>query len=106
MPIIIDMEKDSFDELIRKAGETDDMDSRLEIIAPLSKYEYVEELLKEDDWKARLETVERERDDYKRRYVDRFFSGVDTDNIEEVEDIIEREKEETPTSYEELMKEE
>ena len=70
------------------------------------KYEYLEELVKEDDWKTRLETVERERDDYKRKYVDRFFSGVDTDNIEEVEDIIEKEKEETPTSYEELMKEE
>lgn len=106
MPIIIDMEKDSFDELIRKAGEADDMDSRLEIIAPLSKYEYLEELVKEDDWKTRLETVERERDDYKRKYVDRFFSGIDTNNIEEVEDIIEKEKEETPTSYEELMKEE
>lgn len=105
MPIVIDMEKESFDDLLRKAAETEDMDSRLEIIAPLSKYEYLEELVKEDEWKTRLDAVEQERDEFKRKYVERFFSGVDTDNIEEVEDIIEKEKEETPTTYEELLKE-
>lgn len=105
MAIVIDMGKEMFDDLLRKAAETEDMDSRLEIIAPLSKYEYLEELVKEDEWKTRLDAVEKERDDFKRKYVERFFSGVDTENIDEVEDIIEKEKEETPTTYEELLKE-
>lgn len=106
MPIVIDMDRESFDAALKQAVESDFLDSRLEILAPLSKYEYLEELVKEDEWKTRLDAVEKERDDFKRKYVERFFSGVDTENIDEVEDIIEKEKEETPTTYEELLKEE
>lgn len=105
MPIVIDMDRESFDAALKQAVESDLLDSRLEILAPLSKYEYLEELVKEDEWKTRLDAVEKERDEFKRKYVERFFSGVDTDNVEEVEDIIEKEKEETPTTYEELLKE-
>lgn len=114
MPIILDNLTDAeFDELRKKIASIDDMEERLAAMTPLTSYRYVDELIDETEWKTRLETAERARDDYRQKYIDRFFSGTGLEN-EEIARTIEIDEEEkndgssalNPETYEELYKEE
>lgn len=111
--ILEDMTKEQFEELRNKVASIDNMEERLEAMSPLTNYRYEEQLLNEAEWKTRLETVEAERDDFKRRYIERFFSGtgLEDDEIDRTRQIDEEEEKDgayslNPATYEELYKEE
>lgn len=114
MPIILDnLTEEQFAELRKKIAGIDDMEERLNAMEPLNIYHYVDELLDETEWKTRLETAERARDEYKQKYIDRFFSGTGLEDreIERTQEIDEEERNDgssalNPETYEELYKEE
>lgn len=77
MTIILEnLTADQFEQLRSTVAAAEDMEQRLEAMAPLTEYRYVEELTDEEGWKTKLAAVEQERDDYKQKYIDRFFSGT------------------------------
>ena len=108
MPIILEnLTAEQFEQLRSTVAAAEDMDQRLEAMAPLTEYKYVEELTDEDGWKTKLAAVEQERDDYKQKYIDRFFSGT---GISDSEPAPEPEPEPqqddlNPMTYEDLYKE-
>lgn len=114
MPIILDnLTSEQFDELRKKIAGIDDMEERLAAMEPLTTYTYVDELLDETEWKTRLAAAEQARDDYRQKYIERFFSGTGLEN-EEIKDTLKiDEKEENdgssalnPDTFEELYREE
>lgn len=96
MAIILDLSKEEYDAILRDAGSMEDLDARLERMQPLSVYRY-EEVVNADELKTQLETAERERDEIKQKYIDRFFggTGIEIDNRAHVRDIVEEERRET-----------
>lgn len=110
MPIILEnLTADQFEQLRSTVAAAEDMEQRLEAMAPLTEYKYVEELTDEEGWKTKLASVEQERDDYKQKYIDRFFSGTgiaDTDTEPAPTPDPEPSDELNPMSFEDLYKEE
>lgn len=105
MPIILDnLTAEQFEQLRSTVAAAEDMEQRLEAMAPLTEYKYVEELTDEEGWKAKLASVEQERDDYKQKYIDRFFSGTGIADPEP-EPEPEPSDELNPMTYEDLYKE-
>lgn len=102
MPIILEnLTAEQFEQLRSTVAAAEDMEQRLEALAPLTEYKYVEELTDEEGWKTKLAAVEQERDDYKQKYIDRFFSGsVNADPEPEPQ-----QDELNPMSFEDLYKE-
>lgn len=110
MPIILDMTEEEYNNRMREIANADELEIRLNAIEPMRVYEYRDELTSDDEWRSRYETVERERDDYRRRYIDRFFSGTDLEDreIERTEQIDREEKDvydNNPMTFEELERE-
>ena len=102
MPIILEnLTAEQFEQLRSTVAAAEDMDKRLEAMAPLTEYKYVEELTDEEGWKTKLAAVEQERDDYKQKYIDRFFSGTEITDPESEPQPDEL----NPMSFEDLYKE-
>ena len=105
MPIILEnLTAEQFEQLRSTVAAAEDMEQRLEALTPLTEYKYVEELTDEEGWKTKLAAVEQERDDYKQKYIDRFFSGT---GIAEPAPITDPEPSDelNPMTYEDLYKE-
>lgn len=103
MPIILEnLTAEQFEQLRSTVAAAEDMEQRLEALAPLTEYIYVEELTDEEGWRTRLAAVEQERDNYKQKYIDRFFSGI---GIADPEPEPEPSDELNPMTYEDLYKE-
>lgn len=108
MPIILEnLTAEQFEQLRSTVAAAEDMEQRLEAMAPLTEYKYVEELTDEDGWKTKLAAVEQERDDYKQKYIDRFFSGTGiADSESEPEPEPEPHQDDlNPMTFEDLYKE-
>lgn len=109
MPIILEnLTAEQFEQLRSTVAAAEDMEQRLEALAPLTEYKYVEELTDEEGWKTKLAAVEQERDDYKQKYIDRFFSGTgiaDPDLEPAPTTDPEPSDELNPMTYEDLYKE-
>ena len=108
MPIILEnLTAEQFEQLRTTVAAAEDMEQRLEALAPLTEYRYVEELTDEDGWRTRLAAVEKERDDYKQKYIDRFFSGTGIADPEQVPASSDQEPSDelNPMSFEDLYKE-
>lgn len=113
MPIILNMTEEEFDSMRKQVAELEDMEERLEALKPLTTYEYHDELLDEAGWQAKLAAAEADRDSYKQKYIDRFFSGTGITDMERERDldIEEDEREHTdgnlsPQTFDELLTEE
>ena len=106
MPIILEnLTADQFEQLRSTVAAAEDMEQRLEALAPLTEYRYVEELTDEEGWKTKLAAVEQERDDYKQKYIDRFFSGTGIADPEPAPEPEPQQDELNPMSFEDLYKE-
>lgn len=108
MPIILEnLTAEQFEQLRSTVAAAEDMEQRLEALAPLTEYKYVEELTDEDGWKTKLAAVEQERDDYKQKYIDRFFSGTGIEDPEPAPapEPDPQQDELNPMSFEDLYKE-
>lgn len=106
MPIILEnLTADQFEQLRSTVAAAEDMDKRLEAMSPLTEYKYVEELTDEEGWKTKLAAVEQERDDYKQKYIDRFFSGTGIADPEPAPEPEPQQDELNPMSFEDLYKE-
>lgn len=113
MPIILNMSREEFDDIRKRVAELDDMEQRLDAMQPLTVYDYRDELLDEEGWKTKLAAAEADRDSYKQKYIDRFFSGTGLVDEEQQKDIkIDEDEREhndgslSPQTYDELLIEE
>lgn len=106
MAIILEnLTAEQFEQLRSTVAAAEDMEQRLEAMAPLTQYKYVEELTDEDGWKTKLAAVEQERDDYKQKYIDRFFSGTGITDPAPAPEPEPQQDELNPMTFEDLYKE-
>lgn len=106
MPIILEnLTAEQFEQLRSTVAAAEDMEQRLEALAPLTEYKYVEELTDEDGWKTKLAAVEQERDDYKEKYIARFFSGTGIADSEPAPEPEPQQADLNPMTFEDLYKE-
>lgn len=101
MSIVIDMNKEDFDTVLRNVAELEDLTERAEQLSALSMYEE-KDLSEYETMREDLEKVIAERDDIKRKYVERFFTPETKEvEVKETED----EEEKTEITFNDLLKE-